>query len=420
MSEELLIQIQRALIALALGLLIGMEREYAKRVPDKEEQFAGVRTYTLITLFGFLCAYLAQQYGLWIFVAGLSGLMALVIAAYVMSSRPGSYGISTELSGILAFTIGAVVFQGEVLLAVIITVLVTTLLSLKLRLHSFIATLTPQDIRAFIQFVVISAVILPFLPTEPMGPNGVWDLHEIWIMVILVTGISFAGYLLAKILGPAKGTMVAGIVGGLVSSTAVTLSLARRSRQHPTGPNILTAAGIIGATGVLYPRIWLIIWVVDHELALRLVPPMAFITLVSFGIAYLLRRKGGQGTMAEIPTQNPLNFGVSIQFAVLYMAVLWLMDLASAGRSVQGFYATSLIFGATNMDVITLSIARSTESVGITMAVIALLLATLSNTVMKFLIVVFFGNRALVKWTAVGFGTIFIATVLGIVAMRWL
>ncbi|MBZ0206610.1 MAG: DUF4010 domain-containing protein [Flavobacteriales bacterium] len=420
MSEELLELIQRVLIALALGFFIGMEREFAKRAPDKEDQFAGVRSYTLIALFGFLCAYLAQSYGPWAFIAGLGGLVALVVAAYVMSARPGGYGITTELSGILAFAIGAVVFRGEVLFAVIVAVAITALLSLKMRLHSFIATLTPKDIRAFIQFVIISAVILPFLPSDPMGPNGVWDLHEIWIMVILVTGISLAGYLLGKVLGPEKGTLVSGIIGGLVSSTAVTLSLAQRSRKQPRGPHIVSAAGIIGATAVLYPRVWLIIWVIDQDLAIRMVLPMAFITLVSFGMAYLIQRKGGDGAEEDIPTKNPLNFSASIQFAILYMAVLWLMDLASADHSAEGYYATSLVFGATNMDVITLSVARSTEDVGLLMASIAVLLATLSNTVMKFLIVVIFGHKAMIKWVGLGFGVVAVATVLCVWVMHWI
>lgn len=419
MSEELLELIQRVLIALALGFFIGMEREFAKRVNDKEEQFAGVRSYTLITLLGFLSAYLAQTHGNWILVAGFVGLIALVVAAYVMSAGAVGYGISTELSGILAFLIGALVFKGEVLFAVIVTVVITSLLSLKMRLHNFIATLAPKDIRAFIQFVIISAVILPFLPNEAMGPNGVWNLREIWIMVILVTGISLGGYLLDKILGPTKGTLISGVIGGLVSSTAVTLSLSQRSRKHPTGPHIITAASIIGATAVLYPRIWLIIWVVDQQLAISLVPSMVFITLVTFAIAWLIQRKGGQGSVVDIPTTNPLNFGVSIQFAILFMAVLWLMDAASAENSVQGLYATSLVFGATNMDVISLSIARSADSVGISAAMIALLLATLSNTVMKFLIVVFFGHKAMIKWVGLGFGVVFIATVIAILAMHW-
>jgi len=408
----------RLIISLALGFLIGLEREYAKRVVDKEEQFAGVRTYTIIALFGFLCAFLSPRFGDWLFIAGLLGLIAMVITTYVMTAKSGSYGITTELSGILAYIIGALVFQGEILLAVIVTVVITSLLSLKMKLHSFVATLTPGELRAFIQFVIISAVVLPFLPDEPFGPNGVWNLHEIWTMVILVTGISLVGYLLAKILGARKGTLLAGIVGGLVSSTAVTLSVARRTREHPNTSHAIAAVTIIAATAVLYPRILLETWVLNRQLALQLALPITFITLVALGAAFLIHRKGGKETAVEVPTKNPLNFSVAIQFALMYMAVLWLMDLASAHYSAQGLYIGSLIFGATDMDAITLSIARGSDITKTLQGMTAVLLATLSNTVMKFLLVVFFGDKSLRKWVGLGFGAIFLATVLG-AAVMW-
>jgi len=409
----------RLIISLALGFLIGLEREYAKRVVDKEEQFAGVRTYTFIALFGFLCAFLSQRFGDWLFITGLFGLVSMVIATYVMTAKSGSYGITTELSGILAFVIGALVFEGEILLSVIVTVVITSLLSLKVKLHSFIATLTPQEIRAFIQFVIISAVVLPFLPDEPLGPNGVWNLHEIWTMVILVTGISLAGYLLAKVLGSRKGTLLAGIVGGLVSSTAVTLSVSRRSREHPNASHGIAAVSIIAATAVLYPRILLETWVVNRHLALQLALPIALITLVAFGAAFLIHRKGGSEAAVEVPTSNPLNFSVAIQFGVAYMAVQWLMDLASAHYSIRALYATSAVFGATDMDAITLSIARGPGIADTLQGATAVLLATLSNTVMKFLLVVFFGDRSLRKWVGLGFGAIILATGLGMAAL-WL
>ncbi len=418
MSDELVVLLQGVLIAMALGFLIGLEREYAKRVVDKEEQFAGVRTHTFAALFGFLCAYLAQIHGAWVLVGGLMGFIALVIATYVMLAKSGSYGITTELSSILTFVIGAVVFQGEVLFAVIAAVTITALLSLKLKLHSFIETLTPTDVRAFIQFTIISAVVLPFLPNEPFGPNGVWNLHEIWIMVILVTGISLAGYLLANLFGARKGTFLAGIVGGLVSSTAVTLSMSKRSREQPNGHHVLAASSILVATAVLYPRIWLETWVVNKDLAMQLAIPIGFITLISFGVAYAIQRKGSTASIAPIAPTNPLNFSVAIQFAVVYMVVLWLMDLAAANFSAQGLYAGSIVFGATDMDAITLSIAKGTQGDGVLSGMTAVLLATLSNTVMKYLIVVFFGDKSLRKWVGLGFGSVVMATVLAMLVMR--
>ncbi|MBK9629023.1 MAG: DUF4010 domain-containing protein [Flavobacteriales bacterium] len=232
--------------------------------------------------------------------------------------------------------------------------------------------------------------------------------------------MSLAGYLLAKVFGGRKGILLAGIIGGLVSSTAVTLSVARRTRIQSTASSIIPAISIIGATAVLYPRILLEIWLVNKDLALLMVAPVIFITLSAIGIAYLMHRKNGESVALEVPTNNPLNFGTAIQFGLVYMVVLWLMDLASTNQSAYGFYGASVLFGATDMDAITLSIAKGTPNTGALTAMTAVLLATLSNTVMKFLIVVFFGSRSLWKWVGLGFGVVMLSTVISLWAMRWI
>ncbi|MEZ4756635.1 MAG: DUF4010 domain-containing protein [Flavobacteriales bacterium] len=403
----------RALIALGIGLLVGMEREYAKRVVDKEEQFAGVRTYPLIALLGFLSALLGEQYGIAFLVAGFAGLFALVVATYVMMARTASYGITTELAGIIVFLLGALVFADHILLATIIGVVVVSLLTLKVRLHTFIASLSPGDIRAFIQFTIISALVLPFLPRGGFGPSGVWDLHETWTMVILVTGISLAGYLLAKLLGSRKGTLLEGLIGGLVSSTAVALSLSRRSVTGTASANRLAAVGIVASTAVLYPRILLEAWVVDRSLALHLIPPIMAITATALLAAFQLWRRNVLTVeeTTELRLTNPLNFAVALQFAGVYMLVQWLMMLATLHFPAQGIFAGSLIFGATDMDAITLSIARQDGLPGPERAT-AILLATVSNTVMKYLLVLFFGDRSLRTTVGFGFGAILAVTIL--------
>ena len=410
----------RLLFSLALGFLIGLEREYAKRVVDKEEQFAGVRTYTFIALFGFLCAFLSEQYGDWLLIIGLGGLIAAVITTYAMTAKIGSYGITTELAGILAFVIGALVFNGDVLLAVLVTVVITSLLSLKLKLHSFISRLAPQDIRAIIQFVIISALVMPFLPAENFGPGGIWNLHDIWTMVILVTGISLAGYLLSKVVGSHKGTLLTGVLGGLVSSTATTLSFSRQARANPGAHQIIAAVSIIAATATLYPRILLEAWAVNHTLGKQMLVPVVIITLVAFGVAYFVHRSDGKARAVEPPLTNPLNFTVALQFAAIYMVVQWLMSLASDEYHAQGLYAASIVFGATDMDAITLSIAHKDLAPESLQGMTAVLLDTVSNTVMKYLIVVFFGDKTLRKYVGIGFGAIFIATVAAIGVIRML
>lgn len=405
----------RLLITLGIGLLIGLEREYAKRVVDKEEQFAGVRTYPLIALLGFLSALLAEHYGQAVIVTGFAGLFAMVVASYVMMARSASFGITTELAGIIAFLLGALVFEDRILLATTITVLVVSLLTLKMRLHTFIATLSPADIRAFIQFTIISALVLPFLPRGGYGPNGVWDLREIWTMVILVTGISLAGYLLVKIFGGRKGTLFEGLVGGLVSSTAVTLSLSRRSRAGTVSGRRLAAVGIVAATAVMYPRILLEIGVVDRNLALHVLPSILAITAAAVLAAILMWRSAERRpeAAADLQMTNPLNFAVALQFGAVYMLVQWLMMLATAHYPEQGLYAGALLFGATDMDAITLSIAHKGELPEAQRAA-AILLATVSNTVMKFGLVFLFGERSLRRDVGIGFGAILLTTVIAL------
>lgn len=408
----------RLLITLGIGLLIGLEREYAKRIVDKEEQFAGVRTYPLIALLGFLSALLGDQYGPAFLVAGFAGFFAMVVATYLMMARSASFGITTELAGIITFLLGALVFEDRILLATTITVLVVSLLTLKVRLHSLIATLTAADIRAFIQFTVISALVLPFLPPGGFGPRGVWDLQDIWTMVILVTGISLAGYVLSKVFDARKGTLVEGLVGGLVSSTAVTLSLSRRSRQSTAAGKRLAAVGIVASTAVLYPRILLEIWVVDRSLALQLLPPVIAITAVAMLAAYLLWRRSDSASpdITSVPLKNPLNFTVAIQFAAAYMVVQWLMLLAMERFPQQGLNAAGLLFGATDMDAITLSLARD-GGLPDAQRAHAVLLATCSNTVMKYALVLVFGDRSLLRSVGIGFGAIFAVTVLALLLM---
>lgn len=405
----------RLLITLGIGLLIGLEREYAKRVVDKEEQFAGVRTYPLIALLGFLSALLAERHGAAFLVAGFAGLFAMVVASYVMMARAASFGITTELAGIIAFLLGALVFADHILLATTITVLVVSLLTLKVRLHTFIATLSPADIRAFIQFTIISALVLPFLPRGGFGPRGVWDLHEIWTMVILVTGISLAGYLLVKLFGSRKGTLFEGLIGGLVSSTAVTLSLSRRSHTGTAAAKRLAAVGIVASTAVLYPRILLEIGVVDRNLALYVLPSILGITATAVLAAVLLWRRADHRTdePATLRVTNPLNFAVALQFGAVYMLVQWLMMLATAHYPEQGLYAGALLFGATDMDAITLSIAHKGELPEAQRAA-AILLATVSNTVMKFALVLLFGDRSIRQGVGIGFGAILATTLIAL------
>jgi uncharacterized membrane protein (DUF4010 family) len=410
-TQDLLV---RLLVAVGIGFLIGLEREYAKRVVEREQQlFAGVRTYTLITLFGFLTALLAKEYGIWLFASAFLGFMVLLIKAYTLTAKPGHYGGSTEMSSILAFLLGAIVFDGQVLFAIIVTVIVTALLSVKVPLHRFVATMTMEEIRALIQFVVIAVVVVPFLPERSFGPNGLWNLKDIWTMVVLVSGISLAGYLMAKVLGGRKGTMVAGILGGLISSTAVTLDLSRRSVQRG-GNDPVGAVGIVAACTIMFPRVLIECWVVNAPLARLMLLPIALATVAGLGAAFLLHRKLDRSEEHDVPLSNPLNFRMALQFALLYMGVQWLVAYTMDRFGTHGTYAASVISGATDMDAITLSMARMDQGVDASVKVTAIILAALSNTLFKFGIVIFVGGRRLLRYVGIGFTAMLLAALAGL------
>jgi uncharacterized membrane protein (DUF4010 family) len=401
----------KLVVAVGAGFLVGLEREHVRQREQEEGQFAGVRTFTLIALSGFLTAFVSERIYPWAFLVGFAGFIAIVIAAYVQMARNGNVGGTSEISNILVFLIGAIIYADEILLGLAVAVFMVLLLSFKVSLHKFIGRLQLNELRAIVQFVVISALVLPFLPERSFGPYGVWNLKEIWIMVILVSGVSLIGYLLTKILG-GKGTIVTGMLGGLVSSTAVTLSFSQRSRTMSGAGTKPFAISILMASTIMFPRILLILFVLDAALAERLILPMSIFTVVGTICSFLLHRKDGENK--EMPIlDNPLNFQTALKFALIFAGVKLLVRYASEEYGEAGIYVASVLSGLTNMDAITLSMSRLSNSPEIlALAANAIILAALANTIMKYLIVFFVGNAGLRRDVTVGFVALIVAGVL--------
>ena len=399
--------IVRLLIAMGAGLLIGLEREYAKRVRENDQQFAGVRTHTLIALTGFMAAWLAQQYGAWVFVVSLIGVLALVLVSYYLIARNGNYGGTSEISSVITFLIGATVLSGEILFAMTLTVLVLLLLSLKIPLHRFAGTLDPQEIRAFAQFIIISVLVVPFLPNEDFGPYEVWNLKEIWMMVVLVSGISLVGYLLMKILDRRRGALWTALLGGLVSSTAIALNFSRRSKEEGESSGTTLGMGVLAACTMMFPRVALIVGFIRVETALALLLPVSLLALVGFLMIAYLRKRNGHPEAEDLrtsPVGNPLNLRVALQFALLYAGVKWLVAYADADHGIEGMYLAATVSGLTDVDAISISLAQqSKDSVQIGIARNVILVAMLSNTMVKFLIVLISGSTTLRKAVLPGF-----------------
>jgi uncharacterized membrane protein (DUF4010 family) len=391
----------RLVVAAGIGFLVGLEREHVRQREREEGQFAGVRTFTLIALCGFLAAFVADHIYPWAFVVALAGFIALVITAYSHMARKGSMGGTSEISNILVFLLGGITHAGYVLFAVVVAVAMVLLLSFKVSLHKFIGRLRLNELRAIIQFVVISALILPFLPAEPFGPYEVWNLREIWIMVILVSGVSLVGYLLTKIMGD-RGTLITGMVGGLVSSTAVTLSFAQKSRFVPEASRSF-AISILMASTIMFPRLVLILFFLDPILAEKLIVPMLLLTVAGTVVPVILHRRNGI-TGERPPLANPLNFQVAVQFALIFAGVKLLVAWSGDRFGEAGTYVASVLSGLTNMDAITLSMSRLANTPDqLALAANAIILAGIANTVMKYLIVVFVGSPGLKKDVTWGF-----------------
>lgn len=410
-------------VAAGIGFLIGLEREFAKRVRDKpadpsplvEKQFAGLRTFTLIALLGFLAALSAHSLGGWFFGIILTGFIALLVTSYVASIRKGDIGATSEITALITFLLGGLAYEGHLLFIIIVAVLVLLLLSFKLPLHRFVTMLTEQEVRAIIEFVIISVLVLPFLPDEGYGPNGTWNPKEIWTMVVLVSGISLVGYLLAKVMGSGSGTLLAGIIGGLVSSTAVALSFARKGHDghSPTRP---LALGIIAAAAIMFLRMLLVLYVVNKALALTLTVPLVVIAATGLLTAWWMQRSAPDRPEPQPVLTNPLNFRVALQFAVLYALVRWLVVWADERFGQAGTFVAGALAGVTDVDAITLSMARMAQDPGwVTQAMITILIAATVNTLVKFGIVLVVGGPELRRLVIPGFVGMAVAAVAGMV-----
>ncbi|MGB8170578.1 MAG: MgtC/SapB family protein [Chthoniobacteraceae bacterium] len=399
-------------VALALGLLVGVQRERT------EHSVAGVRTFPLITLLGTVCALLAQSYGGWILAAGLAALAGIVIQANVARTKSGAIdpGITTEVAILLLYAVGALIVV-QITAAVIIGGVVALLLQLKQEMHGIVSAIGERDVKAIMQFVLVTLVILPVLPNAEYGPYHVLNPFKIWSMVVLIVAISFCGYVAFKLVGAKKGTLVGGVLGGLVSSTATTVSFARTSRRTPTTAP-LAATVILIASAVVFVRVLLLIAAVAQPSVTRLAPPLGVMLgamLVLSAIAFFVTRK--QQLQPPEP-ENPAELKAALLFGLIYAAVTLGIAAAREHFGQAGIYTVALLAGLTDMDAITISTSQlaSAGKIESALAWRAILVAALSNIAFKTVLVAILGTRGLL-WRV---GGIFAIAVAAGAAIVWL
>jgi uncharacterized membrane protein (DUF4010 family) len=388
--------------ALGLGLLVGLQREWV------QNRVAGIRTFALLSLFGALCGLLGQLYGGWVIAAALVAFVSVVIVGHLSELRnkePDS-GLTTEMAMLVMFAIGIITVHGQRLIAVVIAGSVMVLLQSKKPLHNMVRRIGEEDLREIARLVLLGLVILPVMPDRDMGYLGVLNPFSIWLMVVLIVGISLAAYLTQKFLGAGKGSAIAGILGGLISSTATTASLARRSRGAGACGLTLAAISLI-ASAVVFPRVILEVVVAAPSHFSQLLPPLLAM-LFWFGlvaaVTHRLAAKSGTHAGDESP---PSELKSAVLFGLLYAVVLLIVAFARQHLGESGLYAAAALSGLTDMDAITLSTARlvSTGNLETGTAWRMILVSGLSNVLFKAVLVATLGVRAYIRPMLLGFGS---------------
>ncbi len=387
---------QRLFVALLCGALVGLEREFVRQ-REKGASFAGVRTMMLIALVGALSAHLGESMGWWIAVAAFAGVGALVLVSYVAEIERDP-GMTTEVAALAVFLIGALIARGSVTLGVSTAIVATMILSLKTPLHEFARRIRQEDLHATLKFAIVTFVILPLLPDRPYGPYGTLNPYEMWLMVVLISGISFLGYVLSELLGARRGTVWAALLGGLASSTAVALAAVQRSREDGRLTPIL-AASVLLASATMFPRLLFVVGLVEPVLLPRLLAPTAAMVVLALALSIpLVRTSQGQSEAPEPALRNPFALGPAIQFGLIFAGVSVATRFGAAWYGSAGVYATALFSGLADVDAVTLAAARlvraGTEA---EVAARAVVVGVVMNTVSKGGLAWALGSRSLAR-----------------------
>nr|WP_271711682.1 MgtC/SapB family protein [Marinigracilibium pacificum] len=382
--------------ALGLGLLVGLQRERGKA------KIAGIRTFSLITLFGAISGIIAYTIDNYLVLAG--GFFALAIlmgvANFLKRSDPEpDIGQTTEIAVLIMYSVGVYLSIGNLTIGVVIGAVVALLLYLKSFFTRTIPKLSEKDLQAIMVFVAVSMVVLPILPDKNYGLYNVLNPHEIWLMVVLIVGISVAGYFVYKIFGKRMGTGISGVLGGLISSTATTATFSKMASATKGSERIIGFI-IVAASAVSFIRVIVEVIVVAPELTIKVIPPLAIIAFLFTVISLVLFLKSERKHDQAVPEpENPAQFKTAIVFAILYGVIILLIAFAKDKLGSGGLYIVSVLSGLTDMDAITLSMANTMQkgTIDPSQGWRYILVAGMANLVFKGGMVAVLGNRAVKK-----------------------
>lgn len=381
------------LVSLAIGLLIGLERERNPRAK------AGLRTFALTSLLGTLCAMLSEQTGSpWLLVVGLGAVGAYIVAAYLGEHAPEAEpGTTTEAALLVCYALGAMVWHGERELAIMLAIVTTVLLYFKPEMQGVARQLTRRDLVSVLQFAVLTFIILPILPNQNFGPFQSFNPYQTWLMVVLIAGIGLAGYVALRLFGQRYGTLLLGFLGGLVSSTATTLLYARHGKAHPELVRV-AATVILLANLVVLLRLAVLGAIVAPGTLPQLLPALGVGFVFGLAVTVMQWHRSGGETELPLPEiANPTELGTAVGFGVLYAVILFITSWVSGHIGESGLYGVAAIAGLTDVDAITLSSLRlfSLGKIPETQVATVIIIGFLSNLGLKLALTFAVGGRPL-------------------------
>ena len=380
------------LIAALGGAAVGVERQWSGHAEGPRARFAGIRTFTMLGAVG--------GFSGWLWMTGVTapaailfaGGVALVAVAYVAGSRQDVDG-TTEVAALVVLAAGFLAGMGSVTVASGIVAITTLLLVEKRQLHALVQRIDDVGLRSGARFAVMALVILPLLPEGPYGPFGGIRPRGLWAVVLFFSGLSFAGYAARRMVGPGHGYLVTGLLGGLVSSTNVTFTLARMSRTDASMDRAL-AFGAVGANAMLYPRVIVASAILNPAVVGPLVPYLAPPAAVAALAAVMGLRESTTVGVPTVAQRNPLQLGSALQMAALFQIVLMAVSVARESWGASGVFTSAAVLGLTDVDALTVSMARNVaQTVSPSVAATAIAIGVLTNTGMKLTLALLFGSR---------------------------
>ncbi len=390
--------IQHSFLAIVLGFIIGIQREMRNYTAGTKD-FGGSRTFAIISLIGYLSAFLSGFSSYFLMAAFLS-VAAMLIAANVASClNEKQRGTTTEFSAFAAFLLGALLNYIDVKFVIFCAVALLLLLNLKDKIQELEKYIGKEDLNAAVLFLTMTFIVLPVLPDKAIDDFGLFVPYNVWLMVVLIAGISFAGYIAVRVFGTGKGIVLTGLLGGLVSSTAVTISLSRKAAASEKASQKV-AVGIMLASTVMLARALLLVFLFNKALLVKLVYAFvaAFVASIAVAVYFYFKSKQDSFESVNVEYKNPFELKEALILGLFFGIVIALVKLSKEFIGDSGIYAVSFISGITDVDAIILSLSEIAGSaIDLQVASYGIAIAVVTNNISKLMICYFMGTRELAK-----------------------